>query len=186
MLYGTLAAYPIMAQQGFGHIVNTSSSAGLLPVALNAPYNTSKHAVVGLSLTLRMEGADLGVKVSVVCPGFVRTGIYQSAVTVNMPWERVSATLPVRMMAPPRAAQVILDGVARNQPVIVFPASIRWLWRAYRLSPGLLSRLAAPLIRNQLRELRRYRITNSGAGPARLPAGWRSGRSPLRRRGSGR
>jgi NAD(P)-dependent dehydrogenase (short-subunit alcohol dehydrogenase family) len=73
VLYGTLAAYPIMAGQGFGHIVNTSSGAGLLPTPLNAPYSTAKHAVVGLSLSLRLEGADLGVKVSVVCPGYVRT-----------------------------------------------------------------------------------------------------------------
>ena len=37
VLYGTLAAYPIMAGQGFGHIVNTSSAAGLVPTPLNAP-----------------------------------------------------------------------------------------------------------------------------------------------------
>jgi NAD(P)-dependent dehydrogenase (short-subunit alcohol dehydrogenase family) len=49
---GTLAAYPIMTRQGFGHIVNTSSAAGLLPGPFNAPCNTSKHAVVGLSLSL--------------------------------------------------------------------------------------------------------------------------------------
>ena len=69
VLYGTLAAYPIMVRQGFGHIVNTSSAAGLLPTPLSAPYCTAKYAVVGLSLSLRAEGADLGVKVSVVCPG---------------------------------------------------------------------------------------------------------------------
>jgi short-subunit dehydrogenase len=46
-VYGTLAAYPIMVRQGFGHIVNTSSGAGLLPQPLNAPYGTAKHAVVG-------------------------------------------------------------------------------------------------------------------------------------------
>ena len=138
VIYGTLAAYPIMARQGFGHIVNTSSAAGLLPGPFNAPYNTSKHAVVGLSLSLRIEAADLGVKVSVVCPGFVRTSIYQTAVTVNIPQDKVSASsrLPSRMMEPPRAAQVILDGVEKNQAVIVFPASIRWVWRAYRIAPS--------------------------------------------------
>lgn len=60
VIYGTLAAYPIMTRQGFGHIVNTSSAAGLLPGPFNAPCNTSKHAVVGLSLSLRIEAADLG------------------------------------------------------------------------------------------------------------------------------
>ena len=163
VIYGTLAAYPIMARQGFGHIVNTSSAAGLLPGPFNAPYNTSKHAVVGLSLSLRIEAADLGVKVSVVCPGFVRTSIYQTAVTVNIPQDKMSSGLPARMVEPPRAAQVILDGVEKNQAVIVFPASIRWVWRAYRIAPTLISRLLTPLLLKRIRELRSYRLTSDEA-----------------------
>ena len=85
VLHGTLAAYPIMASQGFGHIVNTSSAAAFFPDPGSAPYCTAKHAIVGLSLSLRLEGADLGVKVSCVCPGFVRTNVYQNAGVVNMP-----------------------------------------------------------------------------------------------------
>jgi NAD(P)-dependent dehydrogenase (short-subunit alcohol dehydrogenase family) len=69
VLHGILAAYPIMARQGFGHIVNTSSAAAFFPSPGNAPYCTAKHAIVGLSLSLRLEAADLGVKVSVECPG---------------------------------------------------------------------------------------------------------------------
>jgi NAD(P)-dependent dehydrogenase (short-subunit alcohol dehydrogenase family) len=68
VLHGMRAAYPIMARQGFGHIVNTSSAAAFLPDPGDAPYCTAKHAVVGLSLSLRLEGADLGVKVGVICP----------------------------------------------------------------------------------------------------------------------
>jgi NAD(P)-dependent dehydrogenase (short-subunit alcohol dehydrogenase family) len=162
VIYGTLAAYPIMTRQGFGHIVNTSSAAGLLPGPFNAPYNTSKHAVVGLSLSLRIEAADLGVKVSVICPGFVRTSIYQTAVTVNIPQDKARSRLPA-MMEPPRAAQVILDGVEKNQAVIVFPASIRWVWRAYRIAPTLISRLLTPLLLKRIRELRSYRLTSDEA-----------------------
>jgi NAD(P)-dependent dehydrogenase (short-subunit alcohol dehydrogenase family) len=79
-----------MARQGFGHIVNTSSVAAFAPAPGNAPYCTAKHALVGLSLSLRLEGVDLGVKVSCVCPGFVRTNVYQNAEVVNM-------TLPAGM-----------------------------------------------------------------------------------------
>ena len=70
--------------QGFGHTVNASSAAAFFPDPGNAPYATAKHAIVGLSLTLSLEGADLGVKVSCVCPGFVRTNIYQNADVINM------------------------------------------------------------------------------------------------------
>ena len=153
-VYGTPAAYPIMVGQGFGHIVNTSSAAGLVPMPLNAPYSTAKHAVVGLSLSLRLEAADLGVKVSAVCPGYVRTPIFDTAVTVNLPRELASRPPGrIKWMEAAQAARVILDGVARNQAVIAFPAYIRWARRTISLFPRGLDR-AAP---RQIREIRSYR-----------------------------
>ena len=154
ILYGTLAAYGVMVNQGFGHIVNTSSGAGLVPTPLNTPYSTAKHGVVGLSRSLRLEGADLGVKVSVVCPGYVRTKIFDTAVVVGMPKELVHRPPGrIRMMEAAQAARVILDGVARNQAVIAFPGYTRWAWRVSCLFPGILDR-AAP---RQIRVIRRYR-----------------------------
>jgi short-subunit dehydrogenase len=148
-----------MAGQGSGHIVNTSSAAGLLPTPLNAPYCTAKHAVVGLSLSLRAEGADLGVKVSVVCPGYVRTKIFDNAVVVNMPQELTGRTPGrVKMIEPAQAAQVILEGVARNRAVIAFPGYIRLAWRAYRLFPRVVER-GMP---RQVRQARAYRTSASG------------------------
>jgi NAD(P)-dependent dehydrogenase (short-subunit alcohol dehydrogenase family) len=157
-LHGVLAAYPLMARQGSGHIVNTSSAAAFFPDPGNAPYCAAKHAVVGLSLSLRLEGADLGVKVSCVCPGFVRTNIYQNADVINMnlpadvPREKLAGA-PAKMMTAARAAELILKGVSRNQALIVFPASIRWGRRACQLFPHLLD---GYLLR-QMREWRRYR-----------------------------
>jgi NAD(P)-dependent dehydrogenase (short-subunit alcohol dehydrogenase family) len=72
---GLLAAYPLMVEQGFGHIVNTASGAGLVGPPLTVAYSTTKHAVVGLSTTLRPEAAMHGVRVSVLCPGAVETPI---------------------------------------------------------------------------------------------------------------
>ena len=155
VLYGTLAAYPIMARQGYGHIVNTSSGAGLLPLPFSAPYSTAKHGVVGLSLSLRLEGADLGVKVSVVCPGFVRTRIFERFAMVGMR-EGETGGVPdrIKMMAPSQAALTILSGVARNRPVIAFPGSVRWAWRLTCLFPRLADRTAPRLVR----EARKNRV----------------------------
>jgi NAD(P)-dependent dehydrogenase (short-subunit alcohol dehydrogenase family) len=72
---GVQAAYPIMRKQGFGHIVNTASVAGLVPVGGLLSYSASKHAVVGLSTSLRMEAELVGVRVSALCPGAVETPI---------------------------------------------------------------------------------------------------------------
>jgi NAD(P)-dependent dehydrogenase (short-subunit alcohol dehydrogenase family) len=158
VLHGMRAAYPIMAGQGFGHIVNTSSAAAFFATPGNSPYCTAKYALVGLSLSLRLEGIDLGVKVSCVCPGFVRTNVYRNAegagltVPADVPREQLTGA-PAKMMDPARAARVILDGVARNQAMIVFPASIRWARRADRLLPGLSNRI----VLRRWRALRRYR-----------------------------
>lgn len=163
VLHGIVAAYPVMVAQGFGHIVNTSSSASFFPVPANAPYGTAKRAVVGLSLSLRLEAAELGVKVSCVCPGFVRTNIYRNAVSVN-PSLRAGVSLeqlhgaPAKMMPAARAAEVILDGVARNQALIVFPASIRWARRAYHLFPRLIDH-------ELLRQFRQWQQKYQAAAP---------------------
>ncbi len=153
-LYGTLIAYPIMVKQGFGHIVNTASAAGLFPGPIYGPYCTSKHAIVGLSLSLRVEGADLGVNVSAVCPGPVRTNIWQAATIVNVPPERRAALTPRKMVDVSKAARTILDGVSHNQAIIAFPAGVRLVWRLYRLFPRLLDSALLSGTRN----FRKYRL----------------------------
>jgi short-subunit dehydrogenase len=143
-----------MVQQGRGHIVNTASLAGLLPYPTNLPYTTTKHAVVGLSLALRAEAADLGVKVSVVCPGTVQTRMYTASPMLNVRSEQTPAALPFKLMEADSAAQRILAGVARNQPVIIFPLYARMLWWVYRMRATWLNPLGIRLIR----DLRRLRL----------------------------
>ena len=76
VIHGVRAFLPFLVAGGEGHIVNTASIAGLLP-GLAPSYDASKHAVVALSedlyVNLQRVGVPLGV--SVVCPGWVRTGI---------------------------------------------------------------------------------------------------------------
>lgn len=72
---------PIMLQQDTeGHIVNTSSGAGLISNPMGAPYGVTKHGVVALSETMHDELLNLGskIKVSVLCPGPINTRIFDS------------------------------------------------------------------------------------------------------------
>ena len=143
VVYGTIGAYQVMARQGYGHIVNISSASGLIPQPGNSPYCTCKHGIVGLSLSMRFEGADLGVKVSAVCPGDMKTSVYENMVVMNMPHDEVvrvsrRSHFPVRQMSAEDAARAILRGVSRNQALIVFPAAVRWIWRVYRAFPRLI------------------------------------------------
>ena len=130
----TKAILPGMLQRGRGHIVNIASLAGLVPFPTNAPYAASKHAVVGLSLSLRTEGEDLGVKVSAVCPGFIQTGIFAATPFINADAEKIMKEIPFPPIPATEAAARILDGVRRNQAVISFPGYARFLWRLYRLA----------------------------------------------------
>ncbi len=77
VIHGIRSFLPIMEQQGLGHIVNTASMAGLTALPGAAPYNVTKHGVVALSEGLFIELAAAGspVKVSALCPGFVKTDL---------------------------------------------------------------------------------------------------------------
>jgi NADP-dependent 3-hydroxy acid dehydrogenase YdfG len=72
VLYGIAAALPVFREQGFGHFVNTVSTAGLRIVPLQSVYAGTKNAVRTISEGLRQEAGD-SLRVTVVSPGFVRT-----------------------------------------------------------------------------------------------------------------
>jgi NAD(P)-dependent dehydrogenase (short-subunit alcohol dehydrogenase family) len=148
VVHGVHAAYPIMLEQGRGHIVNTASLAGLVPMPIGIPYTATKHAVVGLSLGLRAEAAGRGVKVSVVCPSFVDTPLLHN-VNPGLPETPLSgdATGDIAKAAPrlytaEKLARDIMRGVAKNQALIVSPAHGRLAWRGVRLNPGAAVRVA--------------------------------------------
>jgi len=133
---GVLAAYPVMVKQGFGHIVNTASLAGLIPVVALTSYTTSKYGIVGLSNALHIEGALHGVKVSVVCPGLIRTPIKENLKFVKMDREKMIESAPEGMNVD-ECARIILRGVERNKAVILVTLPVKIAYLIQRLSPGL-------------------------------------------------
>jgi NAD(P)-dependent dehydrogenase (short-subunit alcohol dehydrogenase family) len=155
VIYGTTAAYQVMVDQGFGHIVNVASLDGLAPMPLATPYTAAKHAVVGLSTALRIEGAGLGVRVSVVCPGTVQTNILDTAVFVGIKREEAIAEMQsgFKMADPADCARAILCGVERNRAIIVDTRLNRLFWQLYRISPSLYAALMQK-VAGQMRPLR--------------------------------
>ena len=143
VLYGTTAAYSHMVKQGYGHIVNIASVAGLVPLPTYAAYSATKHAVVGLSTSLRPEASGLGVKISVVCPGTMNTGLGASAPILHASRAVLESNYRKneKNMDPKAAALLILRGIERNRRMIIFPFSARLLWWAHRLQPALLAPL---------------------------------------------
>lgn len=109
-------------------IVITASIAGYGPLKACPSYSATKACVKTWGLALRGHLAPKGIKVNVVCPGFVRSRITDKN-TCPMPffWEA------------DKAARVILKRVAKNVPLIAFPWQMRlatWLlsWMPFRLN----------------------------------------------------
>lgn len=139
VIHGTQHGYALMRRQGRGHIVNTASTAGVMPVARSTAYATTKHAVVGLSTSLREEGRGHGVRVSVAIPGLVDTNIFSSATNVGgHDYDAAIRKVPIGKISPQQAARAILAGVARNRQYIVFPAYNRLIVGLSRMFPGFM------------------------------------------------
>ena len=77
----TKAVLPGMVARGSGHILVTASVAGKVGVPLRTGYCAAKHAVMGFFDALRTEVAHLGIKVTTIVPGFIRTNIGANALT---------------------------------------------------------------------------------------------------------
>jgi NAD(P)-dependent dehydrogenase (short-subunit alcohol dehydrogenase family) len=79
VVFGAKAMVPIIKQHGEGGwLVNVASMAGMIGVPYSGVYTATKAAVVALSESWATELADDGIKVSVLCPGFVQTRIHES------------------------------------------------------------------------------------------------------------
>ena len=154
VINGTMAAYPLMVQQGFGHIVNVASIEGLIPMPFSVSYAASKYAVVGLSQALRIEAADLGVRISVVCPALIKTRIFEDSRSVgNGGFESINEILNRFGISAEECAHSILNGVKANREVIVIPKAVGWLWLIHRLFPKILPGLMRLKLRKFRKEL---------------------------------
>ena len=145
VVHGSLLAYKQMVRQGHGHIVNVASVEGLLPFPATVSYVTTKFGVVGLSQGLWVEGKDLGVDVSVVCPGWIKTNIVTGARFINMDRERVLEAVKMWIrfgVSPQECARVMLRGVARKKRIITVTGLARIMWWIARISPTLMMNLA--------------------------------------------
>ena len=143
------AAYPHMIARGSGALVLTASMGGLCPAGLITSYAMTKHAVVGLGLSLRAEAADRGVGVTVVCPAAVDTAILDKGQHDGFDGRRfyLEGQGVRRPLDPDRLAASVLAGVAGNRALVVEPVRARATWRLQRLAPGLMDRMIARYVR---------------------------------------
>ena len=145
VIHGTIAAYPLMVRQGYGHIVNTSSISGLIPWPGQTLYNTTKYAVIGLSHSLRPEAARFGVRVNVVCPAAVKSAIWGTSILGE---RNRGAASPPDAMSAEAAAEIIWRGVQTNRETIILPRRAEFWSYLYRINHALLKRAFARQLRS--------------------------------------
>ncbi len=132
VIHGVKVFTPLMLRQNTDcHIVNTSSTAGLVVGGGSAPYAATKHAVVALSesLYLALQQRKSLVKVSVLCPGLVRTNIADAERNRPAALRNEPVPLPPEMQAglaafkalieasmpPLQVADAVFDGIKKEQ-----------------------------------------------------------------------
>jgi NAD(P)-dependent dehydrogenase (short-subunit alcohol dehydrogenase family) len=136
VIHGVKVFTPILLEQKTEcHIVNTSSNAGLVVGGFSAPYSVTKHAVVALSesLYLTLQPRSSLVKVSVLCPGLIRTDIGDAE--RNRPAELRNEPVPLSLemeagramfrkltetaMPPERVAEIVFEAI-ENERFYIF------------------------------------------------------------------
>lgn len=74
------AVFDGMKKRGFGRIINVASAHGLVASPFKSAYVAAKHGMVGLTKTLALEGAEFGVTVNAICPGYVKTPLVEKQI----------------------------------------------------------------------------------------------------------
>jgi short-subunit dehydrogenase len=119
----THAFLPDLAARPEAHLVNVASAAGFAGMPLAATYAASKWAVIGFSESIRLELLELGrsnVHVTIVCPGYVGTGMFEGARALRLS----------RILRPERVADLTVRAVLANREMVMTP------WVVY-LGPAL-------------------------------------------------
>ena len=127
---------PRMLARGGGHIVLVSSLAALSPVPDAPAYSASKAALLAYGKALRIALSETGVRVSVVCPGYVTSAMTDTHIGKQP--GKISAAA---------AAKLIARGIAKNRPVIGFPRLLYWLAAISQFVPEAILKRATSDIR---------------------------------------
>lgn len=130
------AFYPQMVARRSGSVVLIASLSGYVGYPTSVPYATMKAGLLGLFKSLWHEANQYGVRVHLVAPGYVDTGIYRAAIYRGTSFERtmeIISDMGFKMISAERAAAAILEGMRQGKYEICFPGYARLMaWLAPR------------------------------------------------------
>jgi short-subunit dehydrogenase len=137
----TKAVLPAMRARRAGHIVVVSSVMGYVGTPGRSSYAAAKHALHGYFDSLRAEIWREGIKVTLACPGYVRTAVSANALGPNGEKHGHTDTTHQRGITAERCADGILRGVARSREEIAVGGTETYALLLKRFAPWLFSRV---------------------------------------------
>lgn len=137
----TKAVLPSMLARGSGHIVVISSVAGKLGAPQRSAYSASKHALHGFFDVLRAEVHDAGLRVTIVCPGYIRTNISKNALTADGSRHGTMDQNQAEGMPPEACARRILQAIEKEKAEVYFGGKEIAGIYLKRFFPGILNRI---------------------------------------------
>ena len=131
---------PAMSARGRGHFVVMSSVVGKFGAPGRTAYSASKHALHGFYDGLRAEVHPAGLRVTLVCPGYVRTEFSLTALEGDGSAHGVMDRGQAKGLAPEKVARAILRGVEKEARELLVGGPELAVVQAQRFFPGLLAR----------------------------------------------
>ena len=145
--FGTVAltksVLPSMLERGSGHIIVISSLVGKLGTPLRSTYSASKHALHGFFDSLRAELSAKGIKVLIVCPGFIRTNISINALSADGSCHGVMDDAQADGMTPEVCAEKIIQAVEQGKDEVLIGGKELLGVYLNRFVPGIFNRIIA-------------------------------------------
>jgi dehydrogenase/reductase SDR family member 7B len=137
----TRAVLPSMRARQNGHLVVVSSVLGTFGAKRRSSYAASKHALHGYFDSLRAELADEGIRVTLICPGYIRTPISEQALTADGTPHGRADPGQAGGMDPARCAARMVRAIEREQREVVIGGwETAGVWLK-RWCPSLLARI---------------------------------------------
>ena len=131
-----------MVVRGGGHIAVTTSIAGRFGFPLRCGYSSSKFALYGFFETLQAEYHDKGIRVTIVCPGRVRTGISLRALDKGGKQHGEMDPGQAGGLSPDAAARKIVNAIAKGRREVLVGRKELLMVYVKRFFPGLCAKLA--------------------------------------------
>ena len=137
----TKALLPSMRARGDGRFVVVSSLVGKIGTPLRSGYSAAKHALHGFFESLRAEEHAAGVRVTMVCPGFIRTEVSHHALTADGTPQGTLDRAQAEGMSAEACARRIVAAVEAGRDEVLVGGPERFAVLAWRLSPAFFRRL---------------------------------------------